>query len=81
VAAFSTFLRIFNDTDAPSVKVRETAARDTPALSATSFSVGGIDQRLHRAALIQPGLSSLVPRMPGESKNFGFHFATGCKMG
>jgi hypothetical protein len=30
-AAFSTFLRIFNDTDAPSVKVRETAARDTPA--------------------------------------------------
>jgi hypothetical protein len=43
VAAFSTFrLRIFIDTDAPSVKVRETAERETPARSATSFSVGGM---------------------------------------
>jgi hypothetical protein len=34
--------RILRDTDAPSVKVRETAERDTPARSATSFKVGGI---------------------------------------
>jgi hypothetical protein len=74
-------LRIFSETDAPSVKVRETAARDTPALSATSFSVGGIEQRLHSAARTQSDLPSLLPRMPRESKNFGFHFATGCKMG
>jgi len=30
------------ETDAPSVKVRETAERETPALSATSFRVTGI---------------------------------------
>jgi hypothetical protein len=31
--------RVLIDTDAPSVKVRETAERDTPARSATSFKV------------------------------------------
>jgi hypothetical protein len=34
--------RIFSETDAPSVKVRETADRDTLARSATSFSVTAI---------------------------------------
>jgi hypothetical protein len=31
--------RIASETEAPSVKVRDTAERDTPALSATSFNV------------------------------------------
>ena len=41
-AAFSTLRRIFAETDAPSVKVRDTAERDTPARSATSFNVTGM---------------------------------------
>ena len=38
----STLARVLAETDAPSVKVRDTAERDTPARSATSFSVTAI---------------------------------------
>ena len=38
-AAFCTFLRVFSETEAPSVKVRETAERETHARNATSLSV------------------------------------------
>ena len=38
-AAFSIFARVAGDTDAPSVKHRETADLDTPARAATSLSV------------------------------------------
>jgi hypothetical protein len=34
--------RVFSEIDAPGVKVRETADRETPARSATSFSVTDI---------------------------------------
>ena len=39
-AARSTLARIFSDTEAPSVNVRDTAERETPARSATSLRVG-----------------------------------------
>lgn len=35
----STFWRIFGDTLAPGVNVRETAERETPAFSATSWAL------------------------------------------
>lgn len=38
-AALSTLRRMTSEIEAPSVKVRDTAERDTPALSATSFNV------------------------------------------
>ena len=38
-AAFSTRARVAPDTDAPGVKVRDTADRDTPARRATCVSV------------------------------------------
>jgi hypothetical protein len=37
--AASTFCRVSADTEAPAVKVRDTAEIDTPASSATSFAV------------------------------------------
>ena len=37
-----TFKRTFFETEAPSVNVRDTAERDTPAISATSFKVTAI---------------------------------------
>ena len=41
-AAVSTLVRIFSETEAPSVNVRETADVDTPARLATSLRVTGI---------------------------------------
>ncbi len=38
-AALSTFCRVFSDTEAPGVKVRETAERETPASLATSSAL------------------------------------------
>ena len=40
-AALSTFLRVSAETLAPSVKVRDTAERETPAIRATSCEVAG----------------------------------------
>ena len=51
-AAASTLARIFSDTEAPWVKVRETAERDTPARSATSLRVGPAIGRVFSA--LQP---------------------------
>ena len=55
-AAAITLARVSLDTEAPSVKVRETAERDTPARAATSFKVtairpGPCNRRLQGARL------------------------------
>ena len=58
-AAVSTLLRIFSETEAPSVNVRETADVDTPARLATSFRVTGIGSLVpydRSAGIVEPNI-------------------------
>jgi hypothetical protein len=79
VAAFSTLARIFNDTEAPSVKVRETA-------DAIPRAFGDILQRwrIDRVSIVRPytaGPLLISAQNAGSKARISDHFATGCKMG